>query len=553
MYQHQQRPVNTNGISRSLLATREATANRNPNNATAQNAFYQLLLKANLPNIVVERYESGLYASSDAADAAYFRALDMAKKVGATSAAAVTGAQGSDGGNSVLQYAAQAVAARVKGSNAATATTTISDAATGNQRITVVVEESWGTVVWRWARTIFSLLLVAYVAIVVVTLFVGFFESFNDMYKRSGVKNRSNEVRPESQTTRFTDVHGCDEAKEELQEAVEFLRDPTGFSSLGGKLPKGVLLVGPPGTGKTLLARAVAGEAGVPFFYMSGSEFDEVWVGLGAKRVRDLFAAAKAKSPSIIFIDELDAVGSKRQEGDRAYLKQTLNQLLTEMDGFESNTGVIVIAATNHPEVLDKALTRPGRFDRHVIVGLPDARGRLAILKHHGKKIKLGKDIKLDAIAARTSGLSGADLENILNQAAVHASKAKAKFVGTEHMEWAADKVMMGAERQLIATPREKLMTAYHEAGHALVLFFADKPPINLHKVTILARGQSLGHTALIPEMDKHSYTLSDYMTMMRVSLGGKVAEELAFGTDNVTSGVSSVRTITPLHRRTEC
>nr|5UBV_A Chain A, ATPase domain of i-AAA protease [Thermothelomyces thermophilus ATCC 42464]5UBV_B Chain B, ATPase domain of i-AAA protease [Thermothelomyces thermophilus ATCC 42464] len=243
---------------------------------------------------------------------------------------------------------------------------------------------------------------------------------------------------------RFSDVHGCDEAKEELQELVEFLRNPEKFSNLGGKLPKGVLLVGPPGTGKTLLARAVAGEAGVPFFYMSGSEFDEIYVGVGAKRVRELFNAAKAKAPSIVFIDELDAIGGRRNSRDATYVRQTLNQLLTEMDGFAQNSGVIILGATNFPESLDKALTRPGRFDRHVHVSLPDVRGRIAILKHHAKKIKIGSDVNIAAIAARTSGLSGAELENIVNQAAVHASKEKAKAVMQAHFEWAKDKVIMG-------------------------------------------------------------------------------------------------------------
>ena len=351
-------------------------------------------------------------------------------------------------------------------------------------------------------------------------------------------------VKAESQRTRFADVHGCEEAKDELQELVEFLRNPAKFSNLGGKLPKGVLLVGPPGTGKTLLARAVAGEAGVPFFYMSASEFDEVFVGVGARRVRDLFAAAKAKAPAIIFIDELDAMGGKRSARDVAYNKQTLNQLLTELDGFDQNTNVIIIAATNFPKLLDSALTRPGRFDRHVTVPLPDARGRIAILKHHASKVKMASDVNLDAIAAITSGLSGADLANLINQAAVRASKLKASSVQREHIEWAKDKVIMGAEKKsMVISDKEKLMTAYHEAGHALMQLHhestSDKQ--KLYKVTILPRGMSLGHTASLPEMDTYSSTATDMSAAIGFALGGKMAEELIYGDRHTTTGVSSV------------
>ncbi|CAI4212557.1 unnamed protein product [Parascedosporium putredinis] len=489
----------SNGISRSLLATREATANRNPSSATAQNAFYQLLVKAGMPAIVVERYQSGLYASNEAADAAYIRALEMLKQ-GVGDTAAVGGAATHFGGannmpSDHVQAVAQAVAARMRGTDMAASTGQGNGTKQGP--LHVIVEESKGSVLFRWIKTLLYFGLITYMCMVVVTLAVGFFDNL-DVYKR-GNKKSQGEVRAETQKTRFSDVHGCDDAKDELLEVVEFLKNPDRFSTLGGKLPKGVLLVGP-------------------------REFDEIFVGVGAKRVRELFTAAKEKSPSIIFIDELDAIGGKRNARDAAYMKQTLNQLLTELDGFEQNTGVIVLAATNHPQLLDKALTRPGRFDRHVVVDLPDVRGRLAILQHHAKKIKVSPDVKFSSIAGFTSGLSGAELENIVNQAAVHASKAKALSVSMKDLEWAMD----------------KLMTAYHEAGHTLVHLFADKPPSELHKVTILARGQSLGHTAYIPEMDKYSYTLSDYMTHIRVALGGKIAEELAFGPESVTSGVSN-------------
>lgn len=535
------RSGSANGISRNLLATREATANRNPTSATAQNAFYQLLLKANMPAIVVERYQSGLYASNEAATAAYRRALDMLAEGGAGGAGSQAASYNIQGGSNMssdqVQAVAQAVAARVKGKDMATPTRGGDGSKQGP--LHVVVEESRSMMLFRWVKTILYFGLTGYVAMVVITLAVSLWDSM-DVIKRDAKKGKS-PVKPESQKARFSDVHGCDEAKEELLEVVEFLKNPEKFNTLGGKLPKGVLLVGPPGTGKTLLARAVAGESGVPFFYMSGSEFDEIYVGVGAKRVRELFSAAKEKSPAIIFIDELDAIGGKRQQRDAAYMKQTLNQLLTELDGFQQDTGVIVIAATNHPKLLDKALVRPGRFDRHVVVDLPDVRGRLAILQHHAKKIKLNPDANFTAIAARSSGLSGAELENIVNQAAVRASKAKAADVTMRDLEWAMDKVIMGAERRMVVNPKEKLMTAYHEAGHALVLLFADRPPHDLHKVTILSRGQSLGHTAYVPEMDKHSYTLSDYITNIRTALGGKIAEELAFGPDQVTSGVSNV------------
>ena len=530
-----------NGISRGLLATREATANRNPNSATAQNAFYQLLLKANMPAIVVERYQSGLYASNEAVDAAYGRALDMLQHGGVESAGGHAGPYNIQGASNMstdqVQAVAQAVAARVKGKDMASPGMRGDGSRQGP--LHVVVEESRGTIVFRWVKTMLYFGLFAYISMVAITLVISLFDSM-DVIKREAKKGKT-PVKPETQKARFSDVHGCDEAKDELLEVVEFLKNPEKFSNLGGKLPKGVLLVGPPGTGKTLLARAVAGESGVPFFYMSGSEFDEIYVGVGAKRVRELFTSAKEKSPAIIFIDELDAIGGKRHQRDAAYMKQTLNQLLTELDGFPQNTGVIVIAATNHPKLLDKALTRPGRFDRHVVVDLPDVRGRLAILQHHAKKIKLAPGINFAAIASRSGGLSGAELENIVNQAAVRASKAKAKDVTMRDLEWAMDKVIMGAERRMVISPKEKLMTAYHEAGHALVQLYADKPPSQLHKVTILARGQSLGHTAYVPEMDKHSYTLADYMVMIRMSLGGKVAEELAFGPDQITSGVSNV------------
>ncbi|KAL8346502.1 hypothetical protein RB601_003817 [Gaeumannomyces tritici] len=526
----------SSSISRSLLANREEVANRNPGSPTAQNAFYQVLLKANMPAIVVERFQSGRFASNDATLESYHRALGMISSAAANNGAMPVAAPGTvsiagAAGQSTPQIQAigQAVAAHARGAGGSTATQ-----APGGP-IHVVVNESFFGNVFRWVKFAAWFGLIAYVCMVVLSIA---FEMVTTV-KKTGNKVNS-EVKAEKQTTKFGDVHGCDEAKEELLELVEFLKNPALFSTLGGKPPKGVLLVGPPGTGKTLLARAVAGEAGVPFHYMSGSEFDEVFVGVGARRVRDLFAAAKTHAPSIIFIDELDAIGAKRNARDAAYVKQTLNQLLTELDGFNQDSGVIIIGATNFPELLDPALTRPGRFDRHVRVDLPDVRGRIAILKHHARKIKASPAVNLEAIALVTSGLSGAELENIVNQAAIHASKAKKAAVDTVDFDWAKDKVIMGAEkRSMVIDPTEKEMTAYHEAGHALIRYYSKTSTMSLYKVTILPRGQTLGHTAYLPPLDRYSKTAKDYFSDIEAALGGLIAERLQYGPDGQTSGVS--------------
>ncbi|CAG8675547.1 17908_t:CDS:2, partial [Acaulospora morrowiae] len=320
-------------------------------------------------------------------------------------------------------------------------------------------------------------------------------------------------------------------------ELVEFLRDPSKFTGLGGRLPKGVLLTGPPGTGKTLLARAVAGEAGVPFFFMSGSEFDEMYVGVGARRVRELFAAARRKSPSIVFIDELDAIGSKRNPKDQTYMKQTLNQLLVDLDGFSQTEGVIFIAATNFPELLDKALVRPGRFDRHVSVPLPDVRGRMQILSHHLKNVQISNDVNISVISRGTPGFSGADLANLVNQAAIQASRDGSNEVTMKHMEYAKDKILMGAERRsAVITEENKRLTAYHEGGHVLVALYTPGA-LPLHKATIMPRGSSLGMTVQLPEMDKENYTKKEFLAMVDIAMGGRVAEEMIFGKENVTTG----------------
>ncbi|XP_028284353.1 ATP-dependent zinc metalloprotease YME1L1b isoform X2 [Parambassis ranga] len=339
----------------------------------------------------------------------------------------------------------------------------------------------------------------------------------------------------------FEHVKGVEEAKNELQEVVEFLKNPQKFTALGGKLPKGVLLVGPPGTGKTLLARAVAGEADVPFYYASGSEFDEMFVGVGASRIRNLFREAKGNAPCVIFIDELDSVGGKRIESPmHPYSRQTINQLLAEMDGFKPNEGVIIIGATNFPEALDNALIRPGRFDMQVTVPKPDVKGRTEILSWYLKKIKVDPDIEANIIARGTVGFSGADLENLVNQAALKAAVDGKDMVTMKELEFAKDKILMGPERRSAEIDeKNKRITAYHESGHAIVAYYTkDAMPIN--KATIMPRGPSLGHVSMLPENDRWSETRSQLLAQMDVSMGGRVAEEIIFGHENITTGASS-------------
>jgi cell division protease FtsH len=341
----------------------------------------------------------------------------------------------------------------------------------------------------------------------------------------------------------FEDVAGVDEAKEDLQEIVEFLRDPQKFQRLGGRIPRGVLLVGPPGTGKTLLARAIAGEANVPFFTISGSDFVEMFVGVGASRVRDMFEQAKKNAPCIIFIDEIDAVGRHRGAGlggGNDEREQTLNQLLVEMDGFESNEGIILIAATNRPDVLDPALLRPGRFDRQIVVPNPDVVGREKILKVHARKVPLAPDVDLKTVARGTPGFSGADLMNLVNEAALLAARRGKRLVMMSEFEDAKDKVMMGAERRtLVMTEDEKRLTAYHEGGHAIVaLNVAATDPV--HKATIIPRGRALGMVMQLPERDKLSMSLEQMTSRLAIMMGGRVAEEMIFGREKVTSGAAS-------------
>ena len=343
--------------------------------------------------------------------------------------------------------------------------------------------------------------------------------------------------------TTFADVAGVDEAKEDVQELVEFLRDPGKFQRLGGRIPRGVLMVGPPGTGKTLLAKAIAGEAKVPFFSISGSDFVEMFVGVGASRVRDMFEQAKKQAPCIIFIDEIDAVGRHRgagMGGGHDEREQTLNQLLVEMDGFEVNDGVIVIAATNRPDVLDPALLRPGRFDRQVVVGLPDIRGREQILKVHMRKLPVGDDVDAAVIARGTPGFSGADLANLANEAALFAARANSRLVTMEQFDLAKDKIMMGAERKsMVMSEKEKLNTAYHEAGHAIVgRVVPEHDPV--YKVSIIPRGRALGVTMFLPEEDRYSLSRRHIISQICSLFGGRIAEEMTLGADGVTTGASN-------------
>jgi len=394
-------------------------------------------------------------------------------------------------------------------------------------------------------------------------LFIGVWIFFMRQMQGGGAKalsfgkSRARLLSDKQNKVTFADVAGVDEAKEELQEIIEFLKDPQKFQKLGGRIPKGVLLMGPPGTGKTLMARAIAGEANVPFFSISGSDFVEMFVGVGASRVRDLFEQGKKNAPCIIFMDEIDAVGRHRGAGlggGHDEREQTLNQLLVEMDGFASNEGVILIAATNRPDVLDPALLRAGRFDRQVVVARPDVKGREGILKVHTKKIPLGPDVDLPVLARGTPGFSGADLANLVNEGALLAARADKKLVEMSDFENAKDKVLMGVERKsLVVSAKERKITAYHEAGHALVAkLLPGTDPI--HKVTIIPRGRTLGVTQQLPTEDKHNYSKEFLLNDIAILYGGRIAEEIVFGAQEVTTGaMNDIERATELARKMVC
>ena len=502
-----------------LLQQQEQIANNELNNPQAQLEFYKTLLAYNYPHILVQRFETPGIASSPECVQLYIDALN---KVGQTAKAAEVARQQQQ---HQTQY-------QTNGGNIGVGLPY--GFGSRQEPVHVVVSESLLMILSKWLKWLIPIALLTYGA----TNAFNYLVENGTIFRNSETSDKSVDV--SQSTVRFKDVQGCDEARAELEEIVDFLKDPSKFTGLGGKLPKGVLLTGPPGTGKTLLARATAGEAGVPFFFMSGSEFDELYVGVGAKRIRELFSQARDKAPAIIFIDELDAIGGKRNPKDQAYAKQTLNQLLVELDGFSQTEGIIIIGATNFPESLDKALTRPGRFDKEVIVDLPDVRGRIDILKHHMQNVETADDVDPSIIARGTPGLSGAELMNLVNQAAVHASQLSAPAVDMNHFEWAKDKILMGAaKKKMVITEESRINTAYHEAGHAIMAMFS-KGATPLYKATILPRGRALGITFQLPEMDKVDMSKQECFARLDVCMGGKIAEEMINGKENVTSGCAS-------------
>ncbi|ODQ66505.1 ATP-dependent metallopeptidase Hfl [Nadsonia fulvescens var. elongata DSM 6958] len=526
------------GAQSQILAQQECSANRDISDSNAQARFYALLMASHHPGIVVSRYETAGVARNRECDKIYISAL---KSLGDYEKANSASQQLSLQTDSVVSNSTGHLVDESNGSSGASAisSSALYNKGTGSDPIHVTISESMGSIIMRWIRWTIPMAIVGYVAYNSISLISdsSILKDTNGDLTKNNFADGPNGTKS---TVKFTDVHGVDEARAELEEIVDFLKDPSKFTGLGGKLPKGVLLTGPPGTGKTLLARAVAGEAGVPFYFMSGSEFDELYVGVGAKRIRQLFDAARSNSPAIVFIDELDAIGGKRSKKDYAYSKQTLNQLLVELDGFNQSTGIIFIAATNFPETLDAALTRPGRFDKIVHVELPDVRGRVAILKHHMSGVETSSDVDPSVLARGTSGFSGADLMNLVNQAAIHASQQKAVNVNMDHFEWAKDKILLGAaKKSMVLTPEIRLNTAYHEAGHALMALYT-QGATSLYKATILPRGRALGITFQLPDMDKYEQTRRELYASIDVCMGGKIAEELIRGPDNVSSGCSS-------------
>ncbi|GJJ73322.1 ATP-dependent metalloprotease [Entomortierella parvispora] len=536
-------------INHRKLQKLETEAIANPNNPAAQAEFYKELLRIDDYGGIISRFESGKFANSEASLQYYAIALartnqaeqivpKILQRLQRQPIATETEALINNIGQGVRRQNTLGLADGAITNNGAALAESLA-ASTGNKGnpIYVVMDESKnskGYMLWRGLRWLGITVTYAFCILTFLSL----------VFENSGLLKpppAQTEFEPSvDNNVKFSDVQGVDESKQELEEVVEFLKDPNKYNQLGGKLPKGVLLTGPPGTGKTMLARAVAGEAGVPFFFMSGSEFDEMYVGVGARRVRELFAAARSRAPSIVFIDELDAIGARRNPKDQTYMKQTLNQLLVELDGFSQTEGVIIIAATNFPELLDKALVRPGRFDRHVNVPLPDVRGRMQILKHHLKNISTSPNVDISVIARGTPGFSGADLANLINQAAIQASREGVSEVGIKQFEHAKDKILMGVERRSqVVTMESKKLTAYHEGGHALVALYTPGA-MPLHKATIMPRGNALGVTVQLPDMDKDSFTRKEYLAQLDVAMGGRVAEEMIFGAENVTSGCSS-------------
>jgi len=513
----------------------ERLADANPSDTAAQHAFLQALGRehpeAALRRIDAMRTErdgmgSRHGAISEAMFREYVRALVSTGRIETASLGDVRARLDSVAGGGRRRASAAAGSG-----GASVALRPMGTPSPGQPLQVAVVAAGWRTQLWRTARAV----LVAFVAL------SAFGALLDDRGLSSRLTGSSTAVHTaEASDKRFADVVGVDEAKAELEELVMYLRDPARFTRLGGQLPKGCLLAGPPGTGKTLLARAVAGEADVPFFYASGSEFEEMYVGVGARRVRDLFDAAKKRAPCIVFIDEIDAIGASRHLKEQQAMKMTLNQLLVEMDGFEQNAGVIVLGATNLPDALDPALLRPGRFDKHVAVSLPDIQGRRQLLELHAAKVPLADSVNLDGVARGTPGMSGADLKNLVNQAALKAAIDGAMAVNAAALDFAKDKILMGAERPSAVLSAETLeTTAYHESGHALVALKTDAAD-PVHKATIVPRGHSLGMVQQLPEGDQTSLSYKQMLAKLDVAMGGRVAEELVFGKDAVTSGASA-------------
>lgn len=521
------RPLSTVPPSFNELSEIEREANSHMEDPLLQAKFYDALISANYPHIAISRFETPNVARDNSCAKLYIQAL---VKVGDAEKAERLAKELN------VEYPPPQFVTSLADAAAAGAAATAAPGAYGSKQapVHVIVTETYWMAISRWIKWLIPMGLLAYAGYYGFNFLV----ENGSIMKSSSVDDKTVEVTDSN--VKFEDCKGVEEAKAELEEVVEFLRDPSKFTSLGAQLPKGVLLTGPPGTGKTLLARATAGEAGVPFFFMSGSEFDEMYVGVGAKRVRELFSKARARAPAIVFIDELDAIGGKRKSKDQAYAKQTLNQLLVELDGFSQTEGIIILGATNFPDSLDKALTRPGRFDKLVPVDLPDVRGRIEILKLHLSKVTAAADVDPETLARSTTGMSGAALKNLVNQAALFAAQKNQQSVHMQDLEWAKDKVLMGGERKtMVMTEETRRNTAYHEAGHAIAAMFTEGAT-PLYKATILPRGRALGVTFQLPEMDKHDITKKECFARLDVCMGGKIAEEMLYGADNVTSGCSS-------------
>jgi ATP-dependent metalloprotease len=559
---HQRRFITDRLFPKRQLRRLEEEANQESGDVRKQLAFMKELNK-HYPEFVIKRYDRGGFATDEAVLKEYIKALVACKQMDRASLAELS-AKAEAAANGFIPQQQSPMMAGQPGMAMGTQPGMIGMAAssgnTANEPMFVtMVEGGWRSQVWKTIRMVaITFLLISAVGVLM------------DERGAGGKLGDSKVNMAVSSDKCFDDIKGCKEAKAELEEIVMYLKDPTRFTRLGGKLPKGMLLMGPPGTGKTLLARAIAGEAGVPFFYASGSEFEEMYVGVGARRVRDLFDAAGEKSPCIIFIDEIDAIGGTRQMKEQQAMKMTLNQLLVEMDGFEQNNGVIVIGATNFPEVLDSALMRPGRFDKHVNVPLPDVAGRREILDHYLNAIPIDEDVSVDVLARGTPGMSGAELSNLVNQAALKASLDGEEAVSHAALEYAKDKILMGAERKsAVISPESARLTAYHDCygpclpsppppppRSPLVLIHAPLPPSSpgghalvaiktkgahpIHKATIMPRGQALGMVSQLPTGDQTSMSRRQMLARLDVCMGGRVAEEIVFGVDEVTSGASS-------------